>query len=259
MRVYWCLGMQASASTWVYNLALDLARLFMPHQHVKGVFVPYRGHLHHSDDDTVSIVKSHGVDAPTEASLSRHARALIISVRDPRDCVASLVKYHNLSFWEALQDVECAATTCAHLADDSRALFLRYESQFTEKPETIDQLAAVFGQRLSPDQRNLAFQNSRREAIEKLISKLEQSPSAEPAGNDLYDPERHWHKVHANRTGAIGKWRHTLTPRDAARIELRLGSWMRGFGYLPGAKPKLIDRAADLFERVRPAVSFLGV
>jgi hypothetical protein len=258
MCVYWCLGMQASASTWVYNLALDLARLFMPHQPVKGIFVPYRGHLQQLDD-TVPVVKSHGVDAPTEASLSRRAHAIIISIRDPRDCVASLVKYHNSAFWEALQDVEYAAATCAHLANDRRAIFLRYETQFTEKPETIDQIAAVFGQPLSPAQRNLAFQNSRREAIEKLISKLEQCPSAQRAGNDIYDAERHWHKVHANRTGAIGKWRDTLTPRDVARIELRLAPWMREFGYLPGTKPKLIDRAADLFERFRPAVSLSGV
>jgi hypothetical protein len=258
MRVYWCLGMQASASTWVYNLALDLARLFMPYQPVKGVFVPYRGHLQRLDD-IIPVVKSHGVDAPTEATLSRRARAIIISVRDPRDCVASLVKYHNLSFWEALQDVEYAAATCAHRANDGRAILLRYESQFTEKPETIDQIAAVFGQRLSPDQRNLAFRNSRREAIEKLISNLEQCPSAQRAGDDIYDAERHWHKVHANRTGVIGKWRDHLTARDVSRIELRLAPWMREFGYLPGTRPKLIDRAVDLLERVRPTVSLLGI
>ncbi|MBV8456307.1 MAG: hypothetical protein JO122_06800 [Acetobacteraceae bacterium] len=247
--------MQASASTWVYNLALDLARLLITHQPVKGVFVPYRGHLQWLDD-TVPVVKSRGVDAPTEASLSRRAHAIIISIRDPRDCVASLVKYHSLSFREALQDVEYAAT---NLADDRRAILLRYESQFTEKLETIDQIAAVFGQGLSPDQRNLAFRNSRREAIEKLISKLEQCPSAQRAGNDIYDAERHWHKVHANRTGAIGKWRDNLTPRDVARIELRLAHRMREFGYLPGTKPKLIDRAADLFERFRPTMSLRGV
>ena len=248
--------MQASASTWVYNLTLDLARLSMPHQPIKGIFIPYRGNLRQFDDTSaVPIVKSHGVDASTESGLSQHARAIIISIRDPRDCVASLIKYHNISFREALQDVQHAAATCAHLAKDKRSVFLRYESQFTEKPETLDQIAAVFGQRLSEDQRNQTFRNSRREAIEDLISNLEQHPTARRVGNDIYDAERQWHKFHANRTGAIGKWRDIFTPRDAARIELRLAAWMHDFGYLAGTKPKLTDRAADLFERFRSVAS----
>lgn len=251
--------MQASASTWIYNVTLDLARLFISDQPVKGVFIPYRANLQQlQDPGAISVVKSHGVDASTEAGLSARARVIIVSVRDPRDCVASLVKYHNIPFGEAVQDVQQAALTCARFAKDKRSIFLRYESQFTEKPETIDQIAAVFGHRLTEDQRNHAFQNSRREAIEKLINDLEQRPTAQRIGNVIYDAERQWHKVHANRTGAIGKWRDIFTPRDIARIELRLAPWMREFGYLPGTKPKLIDRAADLFGRVRPIVSLRG-
>lgn len=244
-----CLGMQASASTWIYNLALDLASTS---RSVKGFFIAYHRNLEHLDNpDFMPIVKSHGLDASTEAGLSQRVRAIIVSIRDPRDSVASLVKYHHLPFREALREVERAAVTCARFAEDHRSILFRYESRFMDKPETIDKIAAIFGRSLPAEEREQAFYNSRRENIEKLICSLERSPLAKRAGDHIYDEERQWHKSHANRSGVIGKWREILAPPDVARIELHLAHWMRSFGYMPETKSKLIGRASDLVDRTQ--------
>jgi hypothetical protein len=44
-----------------------------------------------------------------------------------------------------------------------------------------------------------------------------------------------WHTHHVNRTGAVGRWRHTLDAEQAMEIQQRLGPWMERFGYLPEA------------------------
>lgn len=246
--------MQASASTWIYNIVLDLAPVLLPDRAVKGVFIAYRGKLAQVQDPTIKyVVKSHGVNDATAAGLSEHAQSIIISIRDPRDAVASLVTYHSTSFREALYEVELAADSCARFAHDKRTILLRYETRFTEQPETIDRIATVFGKPVAAEVRDRLFNNSRREVIDRLISGLESRPTAKRDGEDVFDAERQWHKVHAGRTGAVGKWRSILTDRQVARIELRMQDWMRDFGYEPSQKPDIVDRVVDLVDRVRAA------
>jgi Sulfotransferase domain len=247
--LYWCLGMQASASTWIYNATLKIAAILNTDVPTKGRYVPYRGKLGFLDDPGLHIVKSHGVDGPTEAELGRRATSIIISVRDPRDAVASLMLYHSQKFKEALRDVERAAATCARFAGDPRAIVLRYESRFTEDPATIDRLAAGFGRELPRHDRDRIFEESRRENVEKLISTLEQLPGSQRAGEDLFDLDTQWHKLHAGRTGEIGKWRRTLSEGQMTRIEARLYDWMGSLEYTPTRQPGLIARLMKLTQR----------
>jgi len=248
--LHWCLGMQASASTWIYNAALKIAPILVPDVPAQGRFVAYRGKLGFLDDPGLHIVKSHGVDAPTEAELGKRATSIIISLRDPRDAVASLMLYHSENFKEALTEVERAAATCARFAADPRAIVLRYETRFTEDPATIDRIAGIFGRELPRQDRDLIFDESRRENVEKLISSFEQSSRAQPAGGeDFYDPDTQWHKLHIGRTGEIGKWRRTLSEGQIARIEARLSDCMGSFDYTPTRSPGLVTRLMNLGRR----------
>jgi hypothetical protein len=239
--------MQASASTWIYNAALKIAPIRVADVPTRGRYVPYRGKLGFLDDPGLHIIKSHGVDSPTEAELGKRATSIIISLRDPRDAIASLMLYHSENFKQALMEVERAAATCARFAADQRAIVLRYETRFTEDPATIDRIAGIFGRELPPDDRDRIFEESRRENVEKLIDNLEQLPSARRAGDDLYDSATQWHKLHAGRTGEVGKWRRTLSEGQIARIEARLFDWMGSFNYTttrpPGLVARLINRA----------------
>jgi Sulfotransferase domain len=241
--------MQASASTWIYNATLKIAPILVPDAPAKGRYVAYRGKLGFLDDPGLHIVKSHGVDAPTEAELGKRATSIIISLRDPRDAIASLMLYHGENFKQASSEVERAAATCARFAADPRAIVLRYETRFTEDPATIDRIARIFGRELPRHDRDRIFEESRRENVEKLISNLEHLPSAERIGEDVYDSKTQWHKLHAGRTGEIGKWRRTLSEGQIARIEARLFDWMSGFDYPPTRSPGLVTRLMNLARR----------
>jgi hypothetical protein len=111
------------------------------------------------------------------------------------------------------------------------------ESRFTEDPATIDRIAGSIGRELPRHDRDRIFEESRRENVEKLISNLEQLPGARRAGEDLFDLDTQWHKLHAGRTGEVGKWRRTLSEGQIARIEARLHDRMANLDYKPTRSP----------------------
>ncbi len=231
--MHWCLGIRGSGSTWVFNAVRKIALALAPDRPVVGPYIVRHAELPVLDDTAhLVIVKTHITDEAAATELSEHAQAIWISIRDPRDCVASLVQYHDLAFDTALRDVEQDARFCARFTTHPRARVLRYEAGFADDPTTLDRVAAGFGGVLAAADRARIFAETRRPAIEAFIGQLDKLPTAvRPDPNDLVDTVTQWHNHHANRTGEIGRWRRMLTPPQAAAIELRLGDCMNSLGY----------------------------
>jgi hypothetical protein len=236
--MHWCLGIRGSGSTWVFNAVRNVALALAPDRSILGSYIvshaelPPLGDPALDDNQRLMIVKSHETDEAAAAELSEHAQAVWVSIRDPRDCVASLVQYHGLAFDAALRDVEQDARFCARFAAHPRACVLRYEAGFIDDPATLDLIATGFGGVLAASDRAHIFAVSRRPEIEAFIEQLDQLPTAvRPSPGNLVDTVTQWHNHHANRTGEVGRWRHTLSQPQAAMVELRLGDWMNAFGY----------------------------
>ena len=231
--MYWCLGMYGSASTWVFNAARKVAQALTPNRQILGPFVvAHRDLPPRTDDPHLIIIKSHETDEAAAAELHQHATGIWISIRDPRDCVTSLLSYHGLSFAAALDWVERSARFCARFTDDPRAILFRYESGFVDDPETLATIAAGFGGVLPPADRHRIFAETRRSVIDAFIAQLETLPTVvRPKPDALVDRVTQWHDHHANRTGKIGRWRDALTLAEAAAVEQRLEDWMKAFDY----------------------------
>jgi hypothetical protein len=232
----WCLGMYASASTWVYNVALKVA------DHSDGPpplgrYVTGAGELAGLPLDRLPVLKTHDVDPAGTALLDAKARAILLSVRDPRDAVASLMLYMRHPFAQALQRIEVSARYLARWRTDPRTLLLRYEDGFAERAETVASVAARMDRSL-PAQAVAAIQaQMSRAAIEAFVGTIASLPTAlrDPATGNVVDTITQWHSHHAGRTGEVGRWRRLLKPAQAAAIETRLGDWMAAFGYPPSA------------------------
>ena len=231
--MYWCLGMRSSGSTWIFNVARKIAELLHSDRPIIGPYIVRGVELPQLDDPGRTVlVKSHQTDALAAAELGRHAEAIWISIRDPRDCVASLLRYHDLEFAAALEQVKQDAWYCSRFLAHRRAGLFRYEAGFPDAPTTIDRIAAGFRATLSATDRDRIFAETRRPVIEAFIQQLEQLPRAlRPAPNDLVDPVTKWHRHHANRSGEIGRWRRELTRPQAAAIEHDMADWMQSLGY----------------------------
>jgi hypothetical protein len=171
------------------------------------------------------VVKSHEItDAATVDWLAAKAGKILITLRDPRDAVTSLMMYHGYAFERALDHVDEAARLCVRFAADRRALVLAYEGRFFEKPETLAALDGVLGLNTAAAARQVIFDRLRRGEVEKHIANMPRMAGVlqDRVSGDMLDPRTHWHTHHAGRSGEIGRWRHGLTAGQVARVEERL-------------------------------------
>jgi len=224
--VIWCLGIYASASTWAFNLVREMALAAGPAGGVSPHFCAGAYDTRRLDAPGLHIVKTHEVsDAATLAGIEARARKILMTVRDPRDAVASMMDYQKHEFAHALAHVEAAVRLCARLAGDPRALVLNYESGFAERPATAAAIAAHLDCALGEAETTRIFEALRRDKVEAYIATLPRIPGVlqERVSGDLLDPRTHWHSHHAGRSGESGRWRRTLTQDQVARITGQLG------------------------------------
>jgi hypothetical protein len=234
--MHWCLGTYASASTWIYNVTLKVAAALYPGRSVVGRFVTSFNELDLLVDAAhIFIAKTHDLDPMAEAALAQYADAILVSIRDPRDCLASLLTYQKLSFDDALGKVVRSATISGRFADHPNAVLLRYEDQFSDDPRTIDRIARTFGHQLAAEDCNRIFAETRRSVVESFIAELDSLPTVFHHTDPLetLDLTTQWHRHHRGRTGEVGRWRRELTQSQSDEVEQNLRPFMECFGY-PG-------------------------
>jgi hypothetical protein len=225
-RVVWCLGVCASASTWTFNVARRILAL-APENPVTSIFIANQETaIAPSSPGTIQLVKSHEIDDPRMAAeLARRSARIIVTVRDPRDAVASILSAQPTnSFEHALDLVARSATLCRRLAADPRTLLLEYESRFFERPGIVTDIGGHLGRRVEASAAREIYDAMTRTQVEKHIANLPGLPGVleNPQSGDLLDPVTHWHTHHAGRTGEIGKWRRILSAGQIDDIEQRI-------------------------------------
>ncbi len=234
--MFCCLGMYASASTWTFNVVQQIAGALAPTRPVVPVFV---GHAIPECDETAAtlVVKTHGTDFARE--LSRRANAIIITIRDPRDAVASLVRHNKAPFDFALRVTEASAWACARSVSHRRSVLLKFEDRFFDDPRTVERIAAMFPGVLPKSESMRIFEALRRDAVDAFIANLETLATTERVFDemtgqwDTYDGESGWHKHHAGRDAEVGRWRRELSDHQVLTIQRRMQPWMERFGYVP--------------------------
>lgn len=238
--MHWCLGMYGSAPTWTFYVTQKLATALIPGRPVVTAFVA-TSVADPAEAAGTLVVKTHA--APAAEELARLATAIIITIRDPRDAIASLMIHNKVPFDLALRATEATAVMCARFMTDKRAILLRFETEFFNDPATIEKIAATFDGQLADSDRSRIIAETRREAIDEFIANLDSYPTVkydfdELTGQlDIYDEGSGWHKHHAGRTAAIGRWRRELSHSQVIVIERRLGAWMTRVGYPPETPP----------------------
>jgi hypothetical protein len=226
-RIVWCLGMYASASTWTFNVARRILGE-VPGAPALSIFMAnHETTIPPSNPGAVQLIKSHEIeDSRLLAELARRSARIIVTVRDPRDAVASMMAAQPThSFEHALDLVARSAMLCREFAADQRTLLLDYESRFFERPEVVADLARHMACQVEVCAAREIFDALMRTEVEKYIANLPGLPGVleNPESGDLLDPVTHWHSHHAGRTGEIGKWRRVLSLAQIEHIERRMG------------------------------------
>jgi hypothetical protein len=221
-RVIWCLGMYASASTWLLNAVREIqvasGQQDLAIQFVRDTINPTMLDGKHA----VSIAKSHEIiDETTLLALAGQSNTILMTIRDPLDAVASVMEYQKIQFARALELVKQSSALCLDYIKDRRTTCFIYETKFFDDPATLLSLSRLMGVTISREAAQESFDKLRRSAVEKLIKGLPQQKGVlrDLVSGDYLDPVTQWHTHHAGRSGEIGRWRHRLSPEDARQIQ----------------------------------------
>ncbi len=224
-RAVWCLGMYASASTWLFNVARKILQVNRTSE-LHTVFVSGKEKSVSFDPSGApTLVKSHEIsDEARILDIARRSSKILITVRDPRDVVTSLIQAHGYDFEVTLGHAERSARLCVEFSQDSRAKLFRYEAEFFDQLGTVKEVSIHLGQKLDDDVLRAIYESLTRAEVEKHISQMPKKPGIlkNAASGDLLDTKTQWHSHHAGRNGEIGKWKKILTSGQVKTVEKQL-------------------------------------
>ncbi|TWB43807.1 sulfotransferase domain-containing protein [Nitrospirillum pindoramense] len=233
-----CVGLPGSASTWSFNVVREL----LSHAYGEDGFKSdYRNELDHhvgiGDRPKVPLVlKTHHPDNMTQVRIAHEDIPAIITLRDPRDCVASLMQRFDLPFNEAFAYVlRSVRRVQACLVHGRRTLVFRYEEDFHNKLDSVARVADFIGVSVPDAVLRAIHEGLLTQTVKRTLAEMENSGRfAVNAGTDakpnLYDPVTHWHKTHIG-DGAVGKYK-TLPDRARSLMDNAFWSFLAAY-YLP--------------------------
>lgn len=232
-----CAGLKSSGSTWLYNAAIQLCeakvrtargvrpRIFPFYAETVEQFPPG------SERAGLLVVKTH-IPSESLVYLTRFARGtVLLSVREPRDSVASLMQRFGHQFEPCVKELAAGAVRIVQLAHVARPLVLRYEDRFFERPQTVARLARRLGVTIARPAAERIFNALTAENVRKRIRGLTSRGvfGARP-DPDRFDPRTHWHPGHIG-DGKIGKYAEVLSPRMQGTVLEALHEYCLTFGY----------------------------
>lgn len=232
MRSLLCAGLYSSASTWMLNLAAQILKTD-GRASVKTIY------LDEMDEPAARaiggaaflLIKSHSPGASLRKLIDRQRLPVIITLREPRDAVASLMLRWNIGFGLALDRVRRSAAALAPLVDSPAALVFRYEDGFTTDERCVEAVAKLLGVALTAADRAALLTRLAPQAVKQQIESWRQAGVLGHGPPDVeYEPETHWHLDHVG-DGQTGKWRRVLGAIQAARVLHATRAYRRSFGY----------------------------
>jgi len=229
--IFVCCGLHGSGSTWMFNLVREIYRtegveFVSCHRESKAKW-PLEGL-----GSRRLVVKSHNPMADLQSFIANSSEPVVITVRDPRDAVVSMMQRFPDSsaadFNEALKAVALSAQSLVALSRLRDIPVFRYEDGFIGSVETFDRIAALLGTRPPKDHRTEILAGLTQEAVKRKISDLEAAGAIR--GEEVWDRESQWHANHVG-DGKVGKFNSVLSPAQQREIVRQTRDYCDRFGY----------------------------
>jgi glycosyltransferase involved in cell wall biosynthesis len=229
-----CAGLYSSGSTWLFNLAVGMMKSGGGPPIAAVYADEYGADAAFFAEDAAVVFKSHRPGRSFRDRLERGDLCLILTLREPRDAVASLMLRWNLDFEVALVRVRASAQALAGLAGHEPRLLLRYEEDFTGKDETLAAVARYLGIELPPEMHAALRAGLTQAAVRAQIAAWRNAGLLGLGAPDSeFEPATHWHLGHVG-DGKIGKWPRVLSDAQARRVLRATRAFCEAFGYPTG-------------------------
>ena len=225
-------GLYGSASTWAFNairLLLEAAPGAAP---VHGGFADQLAELPEPQATPGSVViKTHRPDRAMRLFARATAAPVVLTVRDPRDAIVSMMQRFGVSFADQRPHIVASAHLVVALASQRPRLVLRYEDGFSRSEETVRRIAGFLGLRVPPERIGEIAASLMPDRVAADLAGMAKAGAFGETPDPLAaDPVTQWHHGHVG-DGRSGKWREVLRAEDAAGLCAELEFFCRGFGY----------------------------
>jgi glycosyltransferase involved in cell wall biosynthesis len=223
-----CFGLQSSGSTWMFNLVREISRA--EDRPFKSLYADKEADLPWEMLGTgLMVVKSHQPTEEFRKFIAKSGGTFVLTVRDPRDSVVSLMRRFDYDFPTALDFVTLSAHRLTRLAAELKPPVFRYEDGFVDRIETFDKIAALLGACLPAEQRERILAALTPERVKATIGDLVTAGRLHADAHE-WDPELAWHPRHVG-DGKIGKFSEALTAEQQQMVLKRTAEFCRRFDY----------------------------
>jgi ADP-heptose:LPS heptosyltransferase/GR25 family glycosyltransferase involved in LPS biosynthesis/glycosyltransferase involved in cell wall biosynthesis len=227
-RLVFCCGLQSSGSTWLYNVVREIC--LQSGQKFASMYsdtanLPYDRLL-----DGFLIVKSHNPDASIINLMREYDISGVVTVRDPRDSVVSVMQRFGYSFEDAATFVEASSIFLSSLSAEISLQVFKYENGFVESTETICAITALLGLQLSAEEIASIMATLGPDGVKAKIGELLDAGAIQE-GQLVWDLDTAWHANHVGDR-KIGKYAEMLNDDQQATVMERTISFRSRFGYI---------------------------
>jgi hypothetical protein len=232
-RVVITMGLHGSASTWAFNVARELITTTVGADAVLSCFGAGPAALLAQEGilGRHLVCKTHGwPNLHVFAYLT--SAVVIVTVRDPRDCVLSLMERFQESLSNSVAGITRDCLSATHCADAGYPVLL-YEDRFFDDPATVQAIARHLGVEVSDAVADDIFNRYRTEEVRAFAAEVETLPSERLEGDGkplLFDRVTHITRTHIG-DGRVGKWRERFDPPHRAALARHFAAFLSRFGY----------------------------
>jgi hypothetical protein len=220
-----CNGMPRSASTWAFNVAVELLRRSEPGAELHSGYDESVARFLASAPPTAThiVVKCHELDARGRALAQGAAARTIYTWRDPADAVVSCMRMFGYDFERSLAAIESSLKLYLLYRRWGTALIMSYREVVEAPVEAVERIATYLGVESPSDVVSTVANETSLERMKEKVKQLESADEAHLAqtGSVAYDPETLLHPGHV-RDGGFGYGREALTAEQLAQCEALL-------------------------------------
>ena len=226
-------GPKSSASTWVSVIISEIIARFHGGQEFVRTYADSLNDVwrYPKSAECHMLIKSHHPRNDLCLLAKTGAAKVVMTMRDPRDCIASLMQRFDNSFEDSYRTIE---SSFAHIdpLSDAQALLLRYEDEFMNKVGTVEALCKLLQVKFDKSFaegliHKFEFDNMKKytEAISTLPAHL-----VEKRMEGLTDRKTGFFAKHLS-DGVIGKYADVLGAERSSLINARMGYYLNKYQY----------------------------
>jgi hypothetical protein len=263
-RLIVCVGVYRSGSTWAYNMVQSIIQAALPGVRIGGRFAENIDELALSSADNCDLVVLKTHPQKSLLSLIEFLKPpVILSVRDPRDCVASWMQMLGEDFGVFQPRLMRSCFAALTLAEQDYTHTIRYEDGATASVRTVTDIAAHLGLSIAEHRAAALVKELSSESVKEQIRQMADAGRIDPSERLIGDAKTLWLPAHVG-DGRTGKYREALSNDQVRSVNCWSRAYCEVFGYdvpapfpIPrGSSSLLFGHHSDALPYLRAGFSF---